>query len=618
MSKSNVATLPRWRLPALMVVLAVMLCALVWRLLMLQVLDTDRGYEFLQDQGDARSIRKEIIPAHRGQILDRNGAPLAISTPVVSIWVNPAEANPARIDSKNEKKKAVLAAAQSRWPELAKLVGIPRSELENRMAQRNKHFVYLRRHLPPPVGDAVAALKIPGVYVNREYRRFYPEGEVTAHLLGFTDIDDAGQEGIELAYNDVLSGVPGSKRVLKDLKGKIIREIDAGQEARPGGDVTLSIDLRLQYLAHRELRNALQEMGASAGSVVMLDVRTGEVLAMANQPATNPNNRSRVNAAGLRNRAMLDLIEPGSTMKPLTVVAALESGKFKPDTRIDTSPGYIRVENKTFRDPVNFGLLDVSTVIRESSQVGITKIARDLNPQDVWNVFNRFGIGTSTETGFPSEQAGMLPAHNRWSDVQRITFAFGYGLQTTSLQLARAYTVFASGGRLKEVSLLRRDGPVSEGRQVVSAGTAQQVVEMMRTVVGPEGTGKRAAIPGYSVAGKTGTAHKVGAHGYEDRYRSLFVGLAPVSSPRIVAAIVVDDASLGRYHGGDVAAPVFAKVVGGAMRLLNVAPDQTLQKAAQGGRKVAQGGQAMLQNQPEDDVKNAQGESKALIHRGPV
>lgn len=611
MSKSNVATLPRWRLPALLVVLAIMLCALVWRLLMLQVLDTDRGYEFLQDQGDARSIRKEIIPAHRGQILDRNGAPLAISTPVVSIWVNPAEANPAKIDEANEKKKAVLADAQKRWPDLAKLLGISRAELENRMAQRNKHFIYLRRHLPPPVGDAVAALKIPGVYVNREYRRFYPEGEVTAHLLGFTDIDDSGQEGIELAYNDVLSGVPGSKRVLKDLKGKIIREIEAGQAARPGGDVALSIDLRLQYLAHRELRNALQEMGASSGSVILLDVRTGEILAMANQPAINPNNRSRVNAAGLRNRAMLDLIEPGSTMKPLTMVAALESGKFAAHTPVDANPGYIAVEGKVFKDPVNYGMIDVTKIITKSSQVGITRVALALDEKNIWDVYNRFGIGSGTETGFPGEQHGLLPLRNRWSQIEVANFAFGYGVQVTPLQLARAYAVFATGGRLEPVTLLRRDGAAPEGKQVVSAGVSQQIVDMMKTVIGPEGTGKRAAIPGYSVAGKTGTAHKVGAHGYEDRYRSLFVGFAPVSSPRIVAAIVVDDASLGRYHGGDVAAPVFAKVVGGAMRLLNVAPDQTLQNVAQGGQKIAR-------DENKDDVKNAKEESKTLIQRGPA
>ena len=606
MSKSGAVTLPRWRLPAVLTLLAILLSLLIWRLLMLQVLDTDRGYEFLQDQGDARSIRKEIIPAHRGQILDRNGEPLAISTPVVSIWINPFEANPEKTDTPAGR---TAIAAQARWGDLAKLLDMARSELESRMALRNKHFIYLRRHLPPTVADSVAALKIPGVYANREYRRFYTAGEVTAHVLGFTDIDDVGQEGIELAYNDLLSGVPGSKRVLKDLNGKIIREIDAGQPARPGHDVTLSIDLRLQYLAHRELRNALQEMGASAGSVVLLDVRTGEVLAMANQPALNPNNRNRVNAAGLRNRAMLDLLEPGSTMKPLTMVAALESGKYSAHTPVDANPGYIAVEGKVFKDPVNFGMIDLTKIITKSSQVGITRVALSLDEKNVWDVFNRFGIGSGTETGFPGEQHGLLPLRNRWSDIERANFAFGYGVQVTPLQLVRAYAVFAAGGRLESISLLRRDGAVPEAKQVVSAGVSQQIVEMMQTVIGPEGTGKRAAIPGYSVAGKTGTAHKVGKTGYEDRYHSLFVGFAPVSSPRVVAVVVVDDASLGKYHGGDVAAPVFAKVVGGAMRLLNVAPDQTLPSAAKTSPSAAK----ILPS-----VANSEEKEKSATRRGPV
>lgn len=571
MSPRTAPTLPRWRLPAVGVALAALLGLLVWRLLMLQVLDTQHGYEFLQDQGDARSIRKEIIPAHRGQILDRNGEPLAISTPVVSIWVNPTEANPDKTDTKAAR---LALAAREQWPQLAQRLGLPRAEVEGKLALRGKRFVYLKRHLPPAAADAVMALKIPGVYAQREYRRFYPAGEVTAHVLGFTDIDDDGQEGLELAYNDYLSGTPGSKRVLKDLSGKIIREIDAGEPARPGHDLTLSIDLRLQYIAHRELRNALQEMGASAGSVVMLDAQTGEVLAMANQPSFNPNNRSRVNPSGLRNRAMLDLIEPGSTMKPISMVAALESGKYSPQTPVDASPGYIVVDGKTLKDPVNYGPINVTRIITKSSQVGMTRVALSLEQQSIWDVYQRFGLGSGLDTGFPGEQHGMLPVRRRWSDIERANFAFGYGLQVTPLQLARAYGVFATDGRLAAVTLLKRDGAAPAGRQVLAPGVAHQVTEMMRTVVGPEGTGKRAAIPGYLVAGKTGTVHKVGVHGYEDRYQSLFVGFAPVSAPRIVTVVVVDDASLGRYHGGDVAAPVFGRVVGGAMRLLNVAPDQ--------------------------------------------
>ena len=562
MSERAPAPLPRWRLPAVLGLLSVLVCLLVWRLLTLQVLDTERGYEFLQGQGDARTNRTEVIPAHRGQILDRNGEPLAISTPVVSIWANPREAEGGR----------------ERWPELARLLGVKISDLDNKLAYHGRQFVYLRRHLPPQEAEAVLAMKLPGVYGQREYRRFYPAGEVTAHLLGFTDIDDRGQEGIELAYNDYLSGTPGSKRVLKDLTGKIIREIDAPQPAKPGHDLVLSIDLRLQYLAYRELRESLQQMGASAGSVVMLDCHTGEVLAMANQPSFNPNNRNRVSAYMMRNRAMIDLIEPGSTMKPLTMVAALESGKYTPTTPVDASPGYIVVDGKTLKDPVNYGMINITRIITKSSQVGMTRVALELDEKSVVNVFQRFGLGSGTETGFPGEQHGLLPMRNRWSDIERANFAFGYGLQVTPLQLARAYAVFASNGKLEPVSLLRRDEP-PKGEQVIAPGVAQQVVEMLKTVTGPAGTGKRARIPAYTVAGKTGTVHKVGIHGYEERYHSLFVGFAPATAPRIVTVVVVDDASLGRYHGGDVAAPVFGKVVGGAMRLLSIAPDDTGQSA---------------------------------------
>ncbi|HSB95385.1 MAG TPA: penicillin-binding transpeptidase domain-containing protein [Spongiibacteraceae bacterium] len=567
MSERAMDALPRWRLPAVLVVLGILLALLTWRLLSLQVLNTERGYEFLQGQGDARAIRTEVIPAHRGQIVDRNGEPLAISTPVVSIWANPSE----------------VKAARQRWPELARKIGLEQSSLEEKLSYQGKHFVYLRRHLPPPEAAAVMALKLPGIYAQREYRRFYPAGEVTAHILGFTDVDDHGQEGLELAYDNYLSGTPGSKRVLKELTGKIIREIDAGQPAKPGKDLTLSIDLRLQYLAYRELRNALQDMGASAGSVVMLDSHTGEVLAMASQPSFNPNNRARANSNGLRNRAMLDLIEPGSTMKPLTMVAALESGQYTPQTMVDASPGYLSVDGKVLKDPVNFGLIDLTKIITKSSQIGMTRVALTLDEKKMVDVSRRFGLGSGMDTGFPGEQHGVLPARNRWSDIERATYAFGYGLQVTPLQLARAYSVFASGGRLRPVSLLKRDGAAPEGEQVVSAGVAQQIVDMMKTVVEPGGTGVRAKIPAYSVAGKTGTVHMVGVHGYEDRYHSLFAGLAPTSAPRIVTVVVVDDASLGKYHGGDVAAPVFAKVVGGAMRLLNIAPDITPQQAVAKG-----------------------------------
>ncbi len=570
-ANSDSQTLPRWRLHAVAVLLLALLALLVWRTLSLQVLDTERGYEFLQVEGDARTIRKEVIPAHRGQILDRNGEPLAISTPVVSIYANPAE----------------MDGGRDGWNELARRLDMPYQTLAERLSYKGRQFVYLRRHLPPAAADAVLALKVRGIYGQREYRRFYPAGEVTAHLLGFTNIDDRGQEGIELAYDAWLSGKPGSKKVLKGLTGKIIREIGDGEPAQPGNDLRLSIDLRLQYLAHRELRAQLAETGAAAGSLVMLDSHTGEVLAMANQPSFNPNNRASMTAANMRNRAIIDLIEPGSTMKPLAMVAALESGRYKPETQIDTRPGWLRVDRKTLKDPVNYGVMDLTRIITKSSQVGLTKVALDLDQQSVWNVFQRFGLSANTDTGFPGETYGMLPQRRRWSDIERANFAFGYGLQVTPLQLARAYAVFANGGRYQPVTLLKRDNREMRGEQVVSRDIAGQLVQMMTTVTGPEGTGKRAHIHAYSVAGKTGTVHQIGASGYDTaRYRSIFAGFAPASKPRVVTVVVVEDPKGARYGGGDVAAPVFARVVGNAMRMLNIAPDEASKEKA--GSAVAQ------------------------------
>lgn len=549
--------LPLWRLRMVMLLLLVLLGLLVWRLLSLQVLDTERGYEFLQGQGNARTVRTEVIPAHRGQITDRHGEPLAISTPVVSLWANPQEA----------------VTGRDRWPELARALGIKLAHLTDRLDHPGRRFVYLQRHLPPAAAENILALKLPGIHGQREYRRFYPAAEVTAHLVGFTNIDDKGQEGLELAYDDWLRGKSGSKRVLKGLNGKIIREIDAGEPPQPGRDLALSIDLRLQYMAYRELRAQLQATESAAGSVVMLDSRTGEVLAMANVPSFNPNNRSNLKAAHMRNRALIDLIEPGSTMKPIAMVAALESGKYHPDTPIDTSPGWMQVGRKTLKDPIDFGVIDLTRVITKSSQIGTTRIALSLADGAIAEVYRRFGLGTSPDTGFPGETYGLLPTRQRWSDIERANFAFGYGLQVTPVQLARAYGVFANHGRLLPVSLLKRE-KIPEGTQVVAASVAQDVVGMLRTVVGPEGTGKRAMIPAYSAAGKTGTVHKIGVSGYADnRYRSIFAGFAPASDPRIVTVVVVDDPAGTRYHGGEVAAPVFARVVGGAMRLLNIAPD---------------------------------------------
>jgi cell division protein FtsI (penicillin-binding protein 3) len=546
-----------WRFRIVVGSLLLLALLLAWRALSLQVLDVDRGYQFLQGQGNARTNRTEVIPAHRGIIADRNGEPLAVSTPVASIWANPQE----------------LQSAKGEWARLATALEMSSSELSRRVERyRDSQFMYLRRHVAPAAAQTLMQMKIPGVYLQREYRRFYPAGEVTAHLLGFTDIDDRGQEGLELTYDEWLNGTPGRKRVLKDLYGNIIREIDAGEAASPGKDVQLSIDLRLQYLAYRELKAAINRTGAKAGSIVIIDSETGEVLALVNQPSFNPNNRSQLSPDALRNRAVIDMFEPGSTVKPLTMVAALESGKYQPDTTINTNPGYIKVGRKVLEDHRNYGVLTVAEVLKKSSQVGTTKIALSLDEHDVWGVFDRFGLGRSTSSGFPGESNGMLPNRPNWRAIERATFAFGYGITVTNLQLAQAYSVFANRGIFQQVSLLKRTEKPTQ-QQVISAKIARQVVDMLEEVTELGGTATRAQVDAYRIAGKTGTSHKAIAGGYaEDRYFAIFAGVAPASNPRIVAVVTIDEPK-GDYYGGLVAAPVFSKVVSDALRLLNIAPD---------------------------------------------
>ncbi|MBP8925200.1 MAG: penicillin-binding protein 2 [Pseudomonadales bacterium] len=538
--------------------LAVLLVLLVWRLVSLQVLDTERGYRFLQSQGDARSLRLEPIPAYRGIISDRHGEPLAVSTPVQTLWANP---------------KTLVSEVED-WKPLASALGFAPAELQRRIASvATREFVYLRRRMKPADAARVMALGVPGVFMRSEYQRFYPAAEMAAHVVGFTNVDDRGQEGIELAYDEWLAGVQGSKQVIKDLYGHVIRDVQEVSAARPGRALDLSIDLRIQYLAHRELKRAIQDAGAESGSIVVLDARTSEVLAMTNQPSYNPNNRDSVIGSALRNRAITDLIEPGSTVKPFTIMAALESGKYHPDTLIDTTPGYIRVGRKTFRDHNNLGLIPVTTIITKSSQVGITKVALSLPQNDIRDVFERAGFGQTVGTGFPGESIGILPNYRKWSDVARANFAFGYGLSVTPLQLARAYAVLASQGQERQVTMLRATESVAS-RQLYRPELVQQLVAMMETVTQPGGTAVRAAISGYSVAGKTGTVHRLGANGYEaNRYTSLFAGFAPARDPRVVCVVIVTDPRGGVYYGGAIAAPVFSAVVRGALRLLNVAPD---------------------------------------------
>ena len=521
------------------------------RLVFLHLVDR----EFLKDQGDARSIRAERINAHRGMVRDVSGKPLAISTPVVSIWANPSE----------------LLANPEELPYIAAIFDVPARTFEKRIqdnAQRN--FVYLRRHMPPQLADKILEQKIKGIYSQREYQRYYPAGEIAAHIVGFTNVDDEGQEGIELAFDSWLKGEPGKKQVLKNLYGDVVRDIRPLVDAVPGKNLDLSIDLRLQYLAYRELKSAIQFHGAVSGSVVILDAQTGQILSLVNQPSYNPNNRVGLELGSIRNRAVTDVFEPGSTVKPFTVAVALESGQYQPESTIDTSPGYIRVGTKTIPDPRNLGELDLGGIIAHSSQVGITKLALSLDEYDVWSMFSELGFGQPVGIGFPGESGGYLPNRRRWKDIERATFAYGYGFQVTPLQLAAAYQVIAAGGIKRDISLVK--GEVNQGQRVMSEKTAEALKVMLSRVI-DEGTGSRAAIDDYAVAGKTGTVRKVGASGYEDtRHMAFFAGMTPVDSPRLVGVVMINEPTGQEYGGGAIAAPVFARVMKEALRLMNIPP----------------------------------------------
>ncbi|MBT6105540.1 MAG: penicillin-binding protein 2 [Porticoccaceae bacterium] len=529
----------------------------------LQVMpNEERGVDFLQTQGDVRAIREEVIPAYRGLITDRNGEPLAVSTPVITLIANP--------------KYMQTAAAEADLERLAAAMDISLAALKARLKHyRNKSFMRLARQISPAEAEKILSLRIPGVSGQQEYKRFYPAGEVTAQLVGITDIKDQGREGMELAYDSWLTGEPGSKKVMKDRAGRIIKDISLVKPASPGEALRLSIDLRVQYAAYRALKASVKKHQAKSGSVVVLDIETGEVLAMANQPSFNPNDLSNLKSAATRNRAITDQMEPGSTVKPFTLLAALESGKFAADTKVDTSPGYLRVTYKTFVDPKNYGVLDLAGILTKSSQVGTTKVALALDPDATRGMFERVGFGEPIGSGFPGEIVGELPGHRSWDPVTQATFAFGYGLSASSLQMARAYSVLANDGLRREISLVALDEP-PESIRVVDAGITQDVRQMLQAAAGASGTGKRASIDGYSVGGKTGTLHKVKAGGGydEDRYMSVFAGLSPVDNPRLVTIVVIDEPQDGDYFGGLVAAPVFSEVTGNALRLLQVTPDQ--------------------------------------------
>jgi len=538
----------------LLLLFIVVVALLMWRVVYLQVFNK----EFLQDQGTARYLRTVSIPAHRGVIMDRHGDALAISTPVQSVWVNP---------------KKLVGQGQA-LKKLAKLLSLDLESLEQMIASRmNREFVYLKRHVNPDLAKKVLALELEGVFSQREYRRYYPAGEVVSHVIGFTNIDDKGQEGIELAYEDWLKGTPGKKRVIKDRLGRVIEDVENIQSSNAGKDLHLSIDRRIQYLAYRELKTAIKLNKARSGSAVMIDVKSGEVLAVVNQPSYNPNNRVKVRGSQYRNRAVTDVFEPGSTIKPFTIATALESKKYYPSTRINTSPGTMKVGRNTIRDHKNYGDIDVTRVITKSSNVGATKIALSLKAEKFWSMFSRLGFGRVTASGFPGESAGLMSHYSRWHEIERATLAFGYGLSVTPLQLAHAYSILAADGDSRPVSFIKTDHVV-QGERVLPAKVARQVRKMMKTVVSKEGTGLAASVYGYQVAGKTGTIHKSTAGGYaNDRYIAVFAGMAPASNPRLVLVVMINDPSGEKYYGGQVAAPVFSKVMSGALRLMDITPD---------------------------------------------
>jgi cell division protein FtsI (penicillin-binding protein 3) len=550
--KSNLA----WRYWFLLGFLALCGIALFYRAIDLHVYEQ----EFLAGQGDARTIRFETLEAHRGVIKDRHGVPLAVSAPVETVYADPRYLN------LNVAETKALAEA------LGQSYEILASKLER---SKNRHFIYLKRKMAPHEVSKVLALNLDGIYSKREYKRYYPAGEVAAHVVGFTNIDKHGQEGIELSYDDWLSGEPGKRRVLKDRKQRVIKDFGAVKEAKPGKDIKLSLDMRIQYLAYRELKAAVETHRAKAGSIVVLDIHTGDVLAMANQPSYNPNNRSNINVAHLRNRAITDVFEPGSTMKVATVAAALESNKYTLNTRLDTSPGYIRVGRKSIRDHRNYGELSVLNIIAKSSNVGTSRIALDLTGDVVWDMFSRLGFGQGTGIGFPGESIGSLPDSSHWQPIEVAAMSYGYGLNVTALQLAQAYMILGNGGMKHPLGLVYREEQYP-GERVLSSDVSDSLRLAMKAVVEKGGTGTRAQLPMYEVGGKTGTVHSVGRSGYEEsQYKALFAGVAPIDNPEVAMVVVIDGPQGAEYYGGEVAAPVFSRVVNGTMRLLDVSPDKT-------------------------------------------
>ncbi|WNB75651.1 peptidoglycan D,D-transpeptidase FtsI family protein [Methylomonas koyamae] len=532
------------------------MAALVGRAVYLQILDKD----FLQDKGDMQHVGVVSVSAYRGQIKDRNGEPLAISTPVQSIWVNPRQ---------------LKDSEQDKLTPMARILGFPEKELRALLKKEkdaNKRFVYLRRQINPDIAEKVKDLEITGVYFEREFKRYYPAGAVSGHLLGFTNIDDIGQEGIEHGYEHILRGQPGKKRVIKDGKGQIIKDVENIEEAVPGRDLILTIDERLQYLAYRELQNAVIQNKAHSASLVVLDAKNGDVLASVSQPAFNPNNRKELSSNRYRNRAIVDSFEPGSTVKPFVIAAALDGGYIHPNTMIETH-GVYHLGRNVVKDVHNYGTMDLTHVLQKSSNIAVTQIAMTMPPEYFWGIYNKLGFGTSAGVGFPGEASGSLLDYQGWHEFDQAILSFGYGVSTSILQLARAYTALADDGIIHSVTLLKRDED-PDAQRVFKPETARKVREMLEHVISKEGTAYQARVEGYRVAGKTGTVKKATAGGYsDDKYLSVFVGMAPASNPRFIIAIVVDEPTSGQYYGGLVAAPAFSRVMAGALRVYGVEPD---------------------------------------------
>jgi cell division protein FtsI (penicillin-binding protein 3) len=553
-NKAPIVRLPVWRVRVVGLLLFAGFTTLAARALYLQGIHD----EFLQERGESRYARTIDVSANRGTITDRNGDPLAISTPVESVWASPADA---RLSSVQQRK-------------LARVLGVSSKTINKRLANSQREFVYLKRQLSPDLAAKVLALDLPGIFLEREYRRYYPAAEVAAHVVGFTSVDDHGQEAMELAYQHWLAGKSGARRVIKDRLGHIVEDVERLSAPQEGRSLALSIDRKVQYLAYRELKKAAIEHNAKAGSIVVLDAHSGEVLALANWPSYNPNNRQTFQAKRTRNRAVVDLFEPGSTLKPFTAAAAIDSGLLGPGTVIDVESGILRIGNRTIRDAHrDSDFLTVSQVIQQSSNVGSVKIAFSMQPRDLWHILSTAGFGASPKSGFPGEASGRLRDFNNWKPIEHATMSYGHGISVSLLQLARAYTVFATDGTLVPLTFVRRDTPTS-GKRVISARTARTVRAMLEGVTHSGGTAVQAQVTGYRVAGKTGTVHKLIDGSYAPhRYIASFVGFAPASDPRLIVAVMIDEPSGGKHYGGDVAAPIFREVTAGALRVLGIPPD---------------------------------------------